>query len=610
VPRRRRLIILFTPVPVILLLCLVEALGLTRYLGNGFYDLFLRLERPPRIARELLLVDIDDRAIATVGSWPWSRDLLADGLLAMKELDARYAVFDTPFAGRAPLGVDRRMLREELPENLETEYGRIQENVRTLFDAIRRGSLRPGESPRYVAEILRLIESSKARLLDSVALVERDNDLYLGQTLRLFERAFIAVELDTSRGATLPSIEDLGPVAHFALGNVKPTGLPQMPAGGLLLPAPHASQGARGGGFREIEPDYDGVIRRVRPLASIHGQVAGQVAFAALLDRLGGPAVTVAAEHITLTGGDQPKPAATVAIPLTPGGEVLIDWPHPRSGSAPRRLSWNDLYRLTQLEEDLAVMLREMDGAGYLTFHRAQPSVPERYRMAERLRSLILAEGRTELTGDWRKAREEYFAHFGVLLAGDVEQKIVSSTELFLASATGTEEERAAAAGTRDRVPVLFQDARRTLAELLALRGTLGEAMAGSFCVVSVTGESATVAGSTPLGGPATSGQASAALVNAVLTRQFLRSLRGWYSVAAAAVIGFLMAVALIRVPPRASLLAGLAVAALCCAVGAVLLIYHRLFADPTAPVLCSILVSAAIAAVKARQEHADREGW
>ena len=80
--------LLFVPVPVILLLCLVEALGLSHYVGDRFYDLFLRVERPPRVAQELLLVDIDDRAIATVGAWPWSRDLIAEGLLLMKEMDA------------------------------------------------------------------------------------------------------------------------------------------------------------------------------------------------------------------------------------------------------------------------------------------------------------------------------------------------------------------------------------------------------------------------------------------------------------------------------------------------------------------------------------------
>lgn len=607
---RRRLIILFTPVPVVLLLCLVEALGLTRFVGDRFYDLYLRLERPPRIARELLLVDIDDRAIAGVGAWPWSRDVLADGLLAMRELDARYVVLDTPFAGRAPLGVDRRMLREQLPDDLESEYGRISENVRTLFDAIRKGSVRPADSPRYVAELLRLIDASKARLQDSVALVERDNDLYLGQALRMFERAFVAVELDSSRGATMPSPEDLEPVAHFALENVKTAGLEPLRASGLLLPAPHVAQGARGGGFREIAPDYDGVIRRVRPLASFGGQAVAQVAFAALLDRLGGPSVAVTPETITLAGGSQPRPAATLAIPLTPGRDVLIDWPHPRSSSSPRLLSWSDLYRLSQLEEDLAAVVREMDESGYLTFHRAEPSVPERQRMAERLRDLILTEGRTELIGDWRTAHEEYYALVGVLLAGDVEQRIVSSVEVFLSSTAGTAEETAAASATRDRVPALFEDARKTLAELLGLRARLGEALGGSFCVVSVTGASATIAGTTPLGGPTTSGRASAALANAVLTRQFLRSLPGWYSVAAAAAIGFLLAAALVRVPPRGTLLAGLAAAFLACSVGAILLVYHRLFADPTAPVACALLVAGAIGAVKARQERAEREGW
>lgn len=611
VPRRRPFILLFVPVPVILLLCLVEALGLTHFAGDRFYDLFLRLERPPRIAQELLLVDIDDRAIATVGAWPWSRDLIAEGLLAMKEMDAAYAVFDTPFAGRAPLGVDRSALRDELPDTLQAEYGRIAENVRSLFDAIRRGSVRPGDSPRYVAELVGLIQTSKERLIDAVAQVERDNDLYLGQALRLFEHAFVAIELDSSRGAAVPSLAALDPTAHFALPNVGAEGLRPLWTTGLLLPAPHVAQGARGGGFREIAPDYDGVVRRVRPLASYRGRQVGQVAFAAVLDRLGQPAVSVTPELMTLVPeGEEAEPLGELTIPLTREGEVLIDWPHPRSGSIPRRLSWNDLYRLVQLESDLVGMFREMDRSGYLTYFRSELSVLDRYRAAEILRDHILADGRTILIDDWRSAREAYFALADALLGGDIERRIVGDAERIIASPGGTDEEKAGAARTRERVQELFQEARRTQEEIAKLRATLHDALSGSFCVVSVTGASATIVGSTPLGAPTTSGQTSAALVNAILTRQFFLSLPGWYSVAAAGVLGFLVALALLRARPRAALVTGIVVAALPCAAAAILLVFYRIYADPTAPAASALLVCAGISAIKARRERAERDDW
>ena len=610
VPRRRPFILLFVPVPVILLLCLVEALGLTHYVGDRFYDLFLRIERPPRVAQELLLVDIDDRAIATVGAWPWSRDLIAEGLLLMKEMEAAYAVFDTPLAGRAPLGVDRGALRDELPDALQAEYGRIAENVRSLFDAIRRGSVRPGDSPRYVAELVGLIEASRVRLIDSVAQVERDNDLYLGQALRLFEHAYVAVEMDTSRGAAVPSLVELDPMAHFSLQNVGAEGLDPLWTSGLLLPAPHVAQGARGGGFREIAPDYDGVVRRVRLLAAYRGRQVGQVAFAAVLDRLGEPEVSVTPELIILSGEISAGADARIAIPLTREGELLIDWPHPRSGSTPRRLSWNDLYRLGQLEADLVVMFREMDRAGYLTYFRSAQSILDRYRAAESLRDLILADGRTSLLDDWRNARGAYFALADALLGGDVERRIVADAERVLASPDGTEEERAGTARTRKRVPELFQEARRTREEIAKLRATLHDALSGSFCLVSVTGASATIVGSTPLGAATTSGQASAALVNAVLTRQFFLSLSRWYSVGAAGVLGFLVALTLLRARPRASFVTGIIVAALPCVAAAILLIFSRIYADPTAPAAGAFLVCSGISAIKARQERADRGDW
>ena len=41
----------------------------------------------------ILLVDIDDTSIEKVGVWPWSRNIVADGLITMKELGSGYAVF-------------------------------------------------------------------------------------------------------------------------------------------------------------------------------------------------------------------------------------------------------------------------------------------------------------------------------------------------------------------------------------------------------------------------------------------------------------------------------------------------------------------------------------
>ena len=611
VPRRRPIVILFVPVPIILLVCLLEALGLTARAGARIYDLFLRLEPGPPIARELLLVDIDDRAIAVAGAWPWSRDVLADGLLVMKELEARYAVFDTPFSGRAPPGVDRHILREELPLQVSGEIDRIQENVRSLFDAIRRGSIRPADSPRYVAELVGLIAAGKTRLLDAVARVERDSDEYLGQALRLFEGSFLAVELDTSLGASPPSTAELLPLEHFVLPNVSAAGLPLLWARGLFLPAPSVGEGARGGGFREVVVDPDGVVRRARLLASYRDRAVGQVAFAALLERMGKPAVSVSADSILLSWEVAPSsPSRELDIPLTPEGELLIDWPHARGGSLLRRLSWLDLYQNVQLEADLVAALQEMDRTGYLTYYRSDPPLLDLYASSVTMRSEILSSGDTSRLAEWRDARARFFALADALLNGDVEQRIVSDAERSLSMEGPTDEEKAAIRATRERAPELFRKAREHLAGLVRIRQSLREALSNSFCVVSVTGTSATVLGETPLGRPTTTGYASAALANALLTGRFFRSVPRWYSVVAAGVLSLLLAATLLRARPARSLVAGVAAAVGLCAAALAVLVFARIVVDPTAPAGCALLVGSAIAAVKARQDRVERSDW
>ena len=98
---------------------------------NSFYDLALRI-KPEVIERDdVLLLNVDDLAIEKVGSWPWSRDVLADVLVRLKELGGKVAVFDIEYLSPSLQAVNKDYIEKTLPK----EYSEVKSEIREYIDA-------------------------------------------------------------------------------------------------------------------------------------------------------------------------------------------------------------------------------------------------------------------------------------------------------------------------------------------------------------------------------------------------------------------------------------------------------------------------------------------
>ncbi len=159
-----------------------------RLAENRVYDLFLHLKPAVPESKSLLFLDIEDSAIARVGTYPWSRDIMADGLIVMKEFGASYAVFDIEYVDRSPRGVNAELLEVEIPELFGREFATIDQNVRDLFQALRRGTIALGEAQDYIGQLTELTASSRQVLLQKVNEIARDNDSYLGKAAKERQR--------------------------------------------------------------------------------------------------------------------------------------------------------------------------------------------------------------------------------------------------------------------------------------------------------------------------------------------------------------------------------------------------------------------------------------
>src|SRR5919198_1037842 len=101
----RRRIVLCGIVPVIVTVFLVvsQPAFLAR-LDSAVYDILLRSvpTRPP--AGRVVIVDVDERSLSTIGQWPWRRDLVARLIARLREMGASIVAMDVIFAERDRYG--------------------------------------------------------------------------------------------------------------------------------------------------------------------------------------------------------------------------------------------------------------------------------------------------------------------------------------------------------------------------------------------------------------------------------------------------------------------------------------------------------------------------
>lgn len=600
--RRTRIFHSFIVPPVVTVICALLGLtGILSFTGGWIYDMLVRVKPSAPAAPGLLLIDVDQQATASAGPWPWSRDVLADGLVVLKEMNASYAVLDLPLGQKSAPGLDPSALRQALPAALDREFLQVQENIQSLFEAIRRGSVRPQDSPRYVSDLIGLVALAKIRLREAATGIERDDDTLLGRAAKFFGRTFVPLELLSAPGPAAD--KDLAEEALKALAlPVRiPGGDPSLRVPGIGPAVLPVLRGAQGGGFTDLVPDSDGVRRHATLVAEYGGAHFGQITFAALLDLLGNPGMELGTKNVVLHVEARSGHAArTLTIPLTEAGQALLDWPRSTVGDGFRHMSWAELFRSERLEDALIASLRDMDGHGYLSYLRSETALLDVYEYGSRLKTEMLAAGDPGNAGVWRNARARFFSLADQFLGGDAEARIIADADRALRSESLSEGERKGIQSERDRVPDAFTAARSTFAELQQTRSTLEGALQGSFCIISLSNpRPAPTTGRTPFGAAATDASASAALVSTALSGRFPREVPSRYPLGLAALLSALAAIGVYRMRPALTALCGLALGFTAIVVPSAAFVLFGVFMNPLLPAAAAVLACAALAALK-----------
>src|SRR5580693_7457876 len=96
-PRRLVLVCGLVPTLVVAVLSLYRPSFLAT-LEYGAYDVLVRASRARPPSGTIVIVDVDERSLSTIGQWPWRRDLIGSLIARMRDLGASTIALDIIFA--------------------------------------------------------------------------------------------------------------------------------------------------------------------------------------------------------------------------------------------------------------------------------------------------------------------------------------------------------------------------------------------------------------------------------------------------------------------------------------------------------------------------------
>ncbi len=236
------------------------------------FDLFQMIQPREATERPVVIVDIDEKSLKTIGQWPWPRTRVADLIARLTELGAAVIGFDIVFAEpdrlSPSLAADAfRGLDEDTRQKLRT----LPSNDQVLADEIRRSRVVLGGSGMPVAT---------------------------------------------------PQTEAPPPIGLAALGGNPTPFLLNFP--GILRNVPVLEKAAAGRGLFTIRPERDGIVRRT-PLAMVaQGAVMPSLSFEMLRVATGSSTVLIKTD----AAGIQSVAIPGFVVPTDRNAQLWVHFAH------------------------------------------------------------------------------------------------------------------------------------------------------------------------------------------------------------------------------------------------------------------------------------------
>ncbi|MFP4378042.1 MAG: CHASE2 domain-containing protein [Spirochaetales bacterium] len=507
------------------------------------YDLLLRLLPEQPIPEDIAVVAIDDPAVDAIGTWPWPRDVFAEGLLDLRELGARHLVVDITYPNPSP---------ERSNSDDASEADELVSDLAQLLEAVEAGQI----GSEGVARAIRQLVADDSAATPSPL----SPDAYLGNVLSATGASVVAATFDRTSQTRADSLS-----SDLRLPSVVVEDGAAVPeAQQIIPPVGEIQRGADSIGFVNSVIDPDGVKRRAHLVVEVDGTYIPSLGVAPLvLD--GYDQVTVTPEAIRLSNGSE-----TLSFDRAPDGTVLIRWHRGQLESGFTVTSYRALVVLREALGELVQILRAMESAGYLSVLPGGETLFVAYEEAVALRTEMIRTGASTLMTQYRPRVETFIS--------DANQILSEESERILLDVVDAGPESSESEAIRDDIVRTFSFARSQLSDLVDVREQLRAQVENATVFLGFTAASTTDIGVTPF---------EEEYFNIGLHASLLATLRGERELDALpdewALIIFLSSLAVITIaalvfPPRASISIGLGLVGLQVGAAVVLLIGFSLY--------------------------------
>jgi adenylate cyclase len=238
------------------------------------FDFFQALRPRPQEIRPVVIVDIDEASLKAIGQWPWPRTTIADLVTQITQLGAVAIGFDIIFPEP-----DRMS-----PAIAERSFRGIDAETRAKLDSL---------------------PSNDEALAEAI----RHSRVVIGQA------GAAAPELKTAADAALQT--------GFAVRGPDPRQY-LVTFAGLLRNVPVIEQAAAGRGLFSIDPESDGIIRRVPVIMTAQGNLVPSLSMEMLRVVTGSSAILVRVDQ----AGVQSVAVPGLEVPTDRNGQFWVHFNH------------------------------------------------------------------------------------------------------------------------------------------------------------------------------------------------------------------------------------------------------------------------------------------
>ncbi|MDR1410959.1 MAG: hypothetical protein LBI91_01995 [Spirochaetaceae bacterium] len=568
------------------LIVMIGSLFLSNYLFRGprlgfFYDFLMKYRRGSPVSPELALIETGfDSGNQDAGAGQLIDPVTAGQvILVLAELEASGLIIQTPILG-ASLG--SAGTEEELRAGFYEEFALLEQNIRNLFQGIRVGSITPGESEQYVADLILLTEMGKERLVSSFLNQDESGTAFLERAVEAFGNVWQSEDIRVS----------------------------------LIRRQNISAPGETGRRYSRLRPDPDGVFRRIAPVlfppAGRGREEAGgagtaraaapdgieHIAYAALKSRFNraGPEVSGGRLRLRLSNS-----AGEDLIALDRGGNILVEGFRGAAGF--KRVPLPVFLEYERAEQELFALFQEAETRGYFAYLDPEDYPVILYRYSRNLRDEMLEKPDAERKIRWLNSRGEYLKSIENYLDGSSESSLVTGYEKLIAREHLAEGGIDQLVAMRDSAISFFMNLREKYEEFSSFREEISAVAEGSLCImgpVSAPGpvsENSGAAQGIPPGlkkiiapfirGPnPTDAEASAILANSILTGRAVIPLADHYLFLWSGCIAFAILFLLRKTRPVFTIVIGLVLVLFEALVFSLGFVFTDYWIDPLPPVL------------------------